>query len=145
MSGDIVTGKCACEEVKFHVRGNAITTLACYCPQCRKASGGSGHLLAIYDTEQVEVDSGSEHLGTFVIEGDKTTSGHDKVKVFCKECGTTLWYKVNEGERTVVITATLDADYEKTKPQSEIFTRNQPSFIPRIDGTHRFEGMVAPV
>lgn len=125
MSQKIVNGKCACEKVKFHATEDVITTFACYCEDCRLASGSSCHLvritdqfasmsltiiiqLGLYKPEQVHVDSGSEHCSEFGI--PKTTSGNEKYKVFCNQCGTTLWYDCAGRQVRVVVTAVLDAE-----------------------------------
>ena len=64
----------------------------------------------------------------------------DKLKIFCNQCGTTLWYDCVEGQLKALPTTILEAEIDEFKPESETFTQFQPAFIPTIGVKERFEG-----
>ena len=64
--------------------------------------------LGVYKSEQVELDSGDDYRSSYTVSGSETMSGKDKHKIFCKECGTLVWWECHERTMTIVSIAVLD-------------------------------------
>ena len=79
------TGSCLCGAVNFKINKDITETGACHCGMCRKWSGGV-FLGVEVPGDQIEID-GRENLATYA-------SSPWAERVFCKTCGSSLWYRV---------------------------------------------------
>ncbi|KAL3464912.1 Mss4-like protein [Aspergillus heterothallicus] len=103
-----MNGRCLCEGVQFSIVGEPENVFLCYCTHCSKNAGAAGQICAKIKREDVKLERGDELLKTWVLRD--TLSGSEKHKVFCSQCGCTLWtipWK-HGGHHLVVRTALLD-------------------------------------
>src|SRR5688572_14103144 len=73
-------GECFCGAVKLEVSGDPAGTGYCHCQGCRHWSAGPVNAFSLWRTDQVEVTSGAEHIGTYA----KSANSQRK---WCKQCG----------------------------------------------------------
>ena len=93
------TGSCLCGAVAFEIHGAMDDALACHCNQCRKMTGNywtSTHV-ADADLKFTRQDG----LKWF-------TSSAAAKRGFCKECGSSLFWKQNESDVTSLCLGAID-------------------------------------
>ncbi|CAM1506024.1 Fc.00g056650.m01.CDS01 [Cosmosporella sp. VM-42] len=100
-------GSCLCGTITYETEGSPEKVFACYCPDCSKNAGGPYQILAKYDKAQVQIKDPENMRKVFVIK--KTMSGSEKHKVFCRQCGCTLWTipQSHNGAKLILRTALL--------------------------------------
>ncbi|HEU5207749.1 MAG TPA: GFA family protein [Gaiellaceae bacterium] len=96
------TGRCLCGAVSYEVRGLLRDVVLCHCSECRRWSGtGAGAFAAAHDTDlQISGDA----LRWI----DSPDSKRNARRGFCVDCGTSLFWKSPELERTGIAAGTLD-------------------------------------
>jgi len=86
-----MNGNCLCKKIKINLSKACDRVTACYCGMCRTwADGALFSLEAAYLDNDIEVE-GKEWIQEY-ISSEKAKRG------FCKNCGTSLYYKLNSGE-----------------------------------------------
>lgn len=109
------TGKCLCGAVTFSAEQVETHIHACHCSMCRKWTGGP--------MQAAEVGSvtftGDEHIKTFA-------SSPWAQRGFCAQCGTTLFYRLNEPQMYMIATGAFD-DAEQFSLAGEIFIDEKPA------------------
>ncbi|RDH23262.1 plasma-membrane proton-efflux P-type ATPase [Aspergillus niger] len=142
MENSTFHGSCLCTAVRFSVQGNPEKVFICYCQDCVKNSGTPYQLCAKYHRSQLHIEgSGDGYIGTWVV--TKTTSGAEKHKKFCTQCGCTLWtVPMNHaGENVIVRAALTDDGLERFAPQAEFFAGVKPSWVKSPDNIRSFVTM----
>lgn len=95
----MIKGKCDCGKVSFEVADVRESVTICHCSQCRRTSG---HLWAStkarFSTLMFSMDEGLEwyHSSEFAKRG------------FCRFCGSSLFYKMNDEEGVGIAAGCLD-------------------------------------
>jgi hypothetical protein len=93
------TGSCLCGEVAFEIHGPLDDVVACHCTQCRKMTG---HYWT--STHVADVD-----LKLTKQDGLKWFSSSDFAKRgFCQNCGSSLFWKMNDSKTTSLCVGTID-------------------------------------
>lgn len=93
------TASCLCGAVAFEISGPMDDVIACHCAQCRKMTGNywaSTHV-ADADLKFTQQDG----LKWF-------TSSAEAKRGFCKECGSSLFWKMNGADRTSICAGSID-------------------------------------
>ncbi len=97
------TGHCLCGAVTYEVTGPLRDVVLCHCSECRRWTGtGAGAFTSAHDAD-------------LRIEGDALTwveSPDSKRKArrgFCSSCGSSLFWKAPELDRTGIAAGSLDA------------------------------------
>ena len=96
----IVRGRCECGKVKFNVDTPRETITICHCSQCRRTSGhlwASTH--APYDRVEFLNDEGLEWF----------TSSDTAKRGFCKHCGSSLFYRMNDEDGIGIAAGCLES------------------------------------
>jgi len=84
-------GNCLCEKVKLDLNKESNRVTACYCGMCRTwADGALFSIEEAYFEADVAFD-GKEWIQEF-------DSSEKAKRGFCKNCGTSLYYKLNTGQ-----------------------------------------------
>ena len=93
-------GSCLCGEVRFMLDGPMRPAIGCHCKQCRQQSGHYWAATSVPDSAlRFESAAG---LAWFRA-SDTAERG------FCRDCGSTLFWKPDNAARTVVSMGALDA------------------------------------
>jgi hypothetical protein len=95
----LVTGGCLCGRVRYEVRGQLRDVIACHCAQCRRTSG---HFVAATACRR----------GAFTLVKAETLKWYVAVsgfrRGFCSECGSSLFFEEEGGERVSIAAGSLD-------------------------------------
>ena len=95
----VITGGCQCGGVRYAVRGKLRDVIACHCVQCRRTSGHFVAATACRRRAFTLVKSDSLKWYTAV---PKFRRG------FCDECGSSLFFEEEGGERISIAAGSLD-------------------------------------
>ncbi|MDM3871904.1 GFA family protein [Porticoccus sp. W117] len=94
-----LTGSCMCGDVRYEVTGECREVVACHCVECRKSSG---HYTAATATRP-------ENLKLLGDDGLKWYRSSPKAqRGFCQNCGSTLFWKPDSGDRISIFAGSLD-------------------------------------
>ena len=93
------TGGCLCGAVRYQVRGPLRDITACHCEQCRRTSG---HFVA----------ATAARVDDFVLIEDRGLEWYrsppEARRGFCRECGSSLFWKLDAREEIGIMAGTLD-------------------------------------
>ena len=93
------TGSCLCGAVAFEISGPMDDVIACHCSQCRKMTGNYWASTHVADAD----------LKFTQQEGLKWyTSSAEAKRGFCKECGSSLFWKMTGAKRTSICAGSID-------------------------------------
>ena len=121
------TGSCLCGAVAFEMHGPLDDVVACHCTQCRKQTGNywaSTHC-ADADLKFTRQDG----LKWFA-------SSEDAKRGFCKECGSTLFWKKNGDHNTSICLGSIDGP-SGLKLGGHIFTKDAGDYYVIAGGEFR--------
>lgn len=94
-----ITGGCLCGGVTYDVVGKLRNVIACHCEQCRRTSG---HFVAATACRK----------SNFKLTSHRTLKWHSSIpgfrRGFCCECGSSLFFEEELGERMSIAAGTLD-------------------------------------
>lgn len=113
----MMQGKCMCGAVAFSVSVPNMEVGVCHCSMCRKMSGGV--FMAVGYEGDIEC-SDPASLAFY-------TSSDWGERGFCKQCGSTLFWRTRDKAHGVVSIQALD-DPENPILNSEIFIDEKPDF-----------------
>lgn len=92
-------GGCLCGRISYRISGEIRGVINCFCSQCRKTSG---HYVAAVRCA----------LEQFELIGDDTLTWYDSSnsarRGFCSKCGSSLFWKPNQGNTISVMAGTLE-------------------------------------
>ena len=125
-----VTVGCLCGSIAFTATAPSTKVGACHCSMCQRWTAGP--MLAM------EIDSGSLKIA------DETTLGAFQSsdwgeRLFCKSCGTPLFWRSRDGHHAVVSTGALD-DKKGLLLESQIFIDEKPSYYDFANDTVKMTG-----
>lgn len=112
-----VTGSCLCGEVHVQVAKVSNKVGACHCGMCRKWGGGP--LLAVDCGTEVTF-TGEENITTFA-------SSEWAKRGFCKQCGTHLFYHLNENNQYIMPVGLLE-NIDELLFDHQIFIDKKPAY-----------------
>ena len=111
-----VEGSCLCESVRFSFTHSSEPHFdACHCGMCRKWSGSPAMMVKV---DRDLVMEGKENITEY-------SSSDWAIRGFCKKCGSSLYYKMKEGDFCNFSLGTLK-DNEKFKFTEQIFVDHKP-------------------
>lgn len=135
MASEVIReGGCACDAVRYRVRGEPIVAHNCYCRVCQRQTGSSGAVNAMWEAERLEILSGE--LAEAHLAGG---SGRRHLWRRCRECGIGLFgHWARFGSLMVAVRAgTLD-DQGTIRPDVTLFTRSMPDWVSLPEGIPAF-------
>jgi len=96
---DSLAGSCMCGSVRFEANGELREIVGCHCLECRKSSG---HFTAATSVRP-------EYLDLKESKGLKWyRSSPNAKRGFCHECGSSLFWKPDSGDRISVFVGSVD-------------------------------------
>lgn len=94
-----ITGACACGAVRFEAHGPMRPVIACHCGTCRRTSGHYWASTQVYDKNfKLLEDRGLKWF-------ESSDFAH---RGFCSECGSSLFFKLNDTNRISIAGGALD-------------------------------------
>jgi hypothetical protein len=126
----ISTGGCLCGKVRYEVIGPLRDVVNCHCEMCQKVYGSFG---AHTKARKVNISvSGADSIGRY-----RTSDVAERV--FCKNCGTSLFWEPFELDATGIAAGTLNGA-TGLKTMGHIFVREKADFYDISDEHPQFEG-----
>ncbi len=108
-------GRSLCGAVRFTARPRAVEMDVCHCGMCRRWTGGV--FMGVECGTSVEVED-PQTLGVYV-------SSEHAERVFCRTCGSSLFWRMRDGSVTAVSAQAFD-DPATFPFEKEIFVEEQP-------------------
>ena len=123
----MMTGSCLCGAVAFEIGAHENNVTACHCSQCRKMTGNYWASFHVADKD----------LNFIRTDGLKWFASSDFAKRgFCKECGSTLFWKKNDSTETSVCPGSIDGKSGLTL-QDHIFVADAGDYYEIAGGVSR--------
>lgn len=100
-SPKLTTGACACGAVQYRLSGDLRGVIACHCEECRRTSG---HFVAATAVNKRNFE---------LVEQRGLKWFQDKPGLrrgFCNECGSSLFFEDQDGDRISIAAGSLDDD-----------------------------------
>ena len=127
----IIKGSCLCGGVQFEVTPPFIRANHCHCSRCRKHSGTAVCTQAMVKKDQFKLLKGKELIKVF----GRREGG---TKVFCKECGSSLFGgSWPSGSEVSIRMGTFDSD-PGIKPEFHSFVDSKASWDNICDNLKQF-------
>ncbi|KZM47889.1 GFA family protein [Labrenzia sp. OB1] len=123
-----LSGGCLCGAVRFTAEPEKPEMGICHCSMCRRWTGGVFMAVGCNDVQLENEDA----LGVY------KSSGYGE-RVFCKTCGTSLFWRMADGSHTSASAQAFD-DPSVFKLTSEIFVDEQPANFAFANETSRMTG-----
>jgi hypothetical protein len=127
--GDRLNGGCLCGAVRFSAEPKDRNMGVCHCTMCRRWSGG------VYMAVQCAGDVAIEDETAV---GVYRSSGYGE-RVFCKTCGTSLMWRMQDGSHHSVSAPAFD-DPSVFAFSSEIFIDEKPDNYTFANSTQKMTG-----
>lgn len=119
-------GSCLCGSVTFEVKGGLRPIIYCHCTQCRKQTG---HFLASTACATGDFHFTRQEGLAWYRASDVASRG------FCKNCGSTLFWKPDHGRHISIAAGSLDTA-TGLKPEGHIYCADKGDYyaIPANEG-----------
>ena len=125
----MLKGQCECGAVAFNVTGTRKEITMCHCKQCRRLSGHHwAATRAPFDQLTFTNDAGLKWY----------TSSTWAKRGFCKECGSSLFYRMNDEGGIGIAAGCLDDDNDFVAGK-HIFTADKGAFYTIADDAPHIE------
>lgn len=124
----VQSGKCLCGKVSFSAVPGGNKMDACHCNKCRKWSGG---VLFAVPCEDLQIENEAE-LGAF-------RSSDWGERLFCKTCGSNLFWRMLDHSIQVVMAQAFD-DHSQFEFACEAFIDEKPANYTFANNTNKMTG-----
>ena len=121
-------GSCLCGAVRYTVRGPLSPVWGCHCTQCRKTSG---HFVAATNADNADFDIEDDGALTWFSSSETAERG------FCNKCGSSLFWRQKQGERTSIMAGTLDGA-TGVSLEGHIFTADKGDYYTIPDSDRQY-------
>lgn len=111
------TGQCMCGAVQVLATSFSPKVGVCHCGMCRKWTGGP--FMAVDCGTEVGF-TGHEFIGTYA-------SSEWAERGFCKQCGSALFYRLNESGQYILSAGILDCEAE-LELDHQVFIDEKPQY-----------------
>lgn len=122
-------GTCLCGKISIRIENMNSEVGACHCSMCRKWTGGP--FVAADCGKTVEISDNDKQLSLY-------DSSAWAQRAFCKNCGTSLFYRLKHDGRTMVSVGLLEN--QKVDFHHEIFIDEKPEFYTFGNDTKKMTG-----
>ncbi len=123
------SGKCLCGAVTFSATPSSDEVGVCHCDMCRKVNAGPFLGVDCADTLAV---TNKASLGVY-------SSSDWGERGFCKECGSSLFWRTKDGKMNVVSVDAFE-HLDGLKLDHEIFIDNKPNYYSFAEPTKKMTG-----
>ena len=124
-----VTGHCLCGSVSYTAQAKTAGAGPCHCESCRRWSGG------IY--------LAAEATGPVTFQGEENITRYKSSdwaeRGFCKNCGSSLFYRLVEQDMYILATGAFD-DQSALAMTHQIFIEEKPDWYAFANKTHNMTG-----
>ena len=125
---EAMPGRCLCGTVTFSAVPEKVATGACHCSKCRKWSGG-----VLFGVECSELNVNNPDA----VQGFQSSEWGERL--FCKNCGTNLFWQTLDRTVNVVLLQAFD-EPEKFEFTDEMFIDEKPANYTFANETKKITG-----
>ncbi|MCH7937282.1 MAG: GFA family protein [Proteobacteria bacterium] len=119
-----LTGGCQCGDIRYEVIGAPQQLVVCHCVDCQRQSGSAFGMALVVNEEDFRLTQGE--LKTYPSKSDAERA---KLGLFCPECGTRIYHKIEWRKGMVSVKpGTLD-DTTMLKPDIHIWTASKQPWV----------------
>ena len=117
-------GGCQCGKVRYKLKAEPISLIACHCKQCQLQSGSAFGMSMHVKTDTLEVKGQLKSFDRIADSGNKNTG------YFCPQCGNRI-YNVPQALKGILVLkpGTLD-DTKWLKPNAMIWLKSAQEWVP---------------
>lgn len=119
---------CSCGEIRLRCAGEPVRISVCHCLDCQKRTGSAFGAQARLRTEDVEFLSGEPSLYVRRADSGRTISFR-----FCANCGSTVWYGIDDQPELVAVTLGAFADPSFPQPRFSVYEERKHGWIDFIE------------
>ncbi|TVZ41505.1 hypothetical protein P886_0851 [Alteromonadaceae bacterium 2753L.S.0a.02] len=112
----IHTANCCCGACNITVQEQPEMISVCHCNNCKKRTGSAFGISTYFEKENVTQISGQFHCYRL----HHKTQNHDQQRYFCKNCGTTLYWKISTLPNLIGIAGGCFEDPDFYKPKHSV-------------------------
>lgn len=123
-----LTGGCLCGAIRYELRAPVENLVACYCTDCRHASGTAASINARVPERDFLLVSGR----TKVFE-KAADSGRPLQRHFCGDCGSPIYSRHTDGDQVILKAGSLDRQ-QGMRIGASIWVRSAPPWA-QVDTT----------
>jgi hypothetical protein len=118
-------GGCLCGKARFNVNGKILRSGICHCRYCQLRGGSAFGLSLWFNVDDFKINLKKLKSYKFI-----TENGNKFKTFFCKNCGTTLFWKISHIKNQIAVAGgTFDSPHQWIKVQREIFYRSKMKFV----------------
>jgi hypothetical protein len=122
-----ITGSCLCGAIHYEVTQDPIWAHHCHCSRCRKSRGAAFATNLFVPLDGVRFTSGEDQLQFYKVpEAERFTH------VFCRNCGSTMPWRVESRGFVAIPMGSLDDD-PVIRPSARIFVGSKSPWFPITD------------
>jgi len=135
-----LSGRCLCGAVQYSCKAEPIATAICHCSNCQHQTGTAFSMTVIVPKESFVF----EKKDTLVEYLDKSESGNDVQRQFCKNCGSPVLSLISLAPQVCLIKAgTLD-DKSQLKPTKQVWCRSAQPWLELSDEIEKHDKNPVP-
>mgnify|MGYP003953263379 CR=1 FL=1 len=123
------SGQCLCGSVVFSIFSELREVIFCHCGQCLKTHG---HFSAYTETSEKNIEWGATSSLSWYQSSPKAQRG------FCKNCGASLFYKLDESDQISVSAGCLEKP-TKLRPSCHIYVKDTSDYYEITDHLPTYE------
>ena len=135
-----LTGGCLCGTIRYELTTQVESIVACYCSDCRHASGTAASINARVPSSTFRIVSGKTKIFQKAADSGRMLQRH-----FCGDCGSPIYTQHADGPELVILKiGSLDAQ-QGMKLAANIWVRSRPAWATLDPSVPAFEeGRPAP-
>jgi hypothetical protein len=124
---------CSCRSLRVFAEGEPVRVSMCHCLACQRRTGSAFGFQARYPRDRVRIEGASR---TWVRTAD---SGNRITFHFCPECGSTVFYFLQDMPGVVAVAAGAFADPSFPSPQFSVYESRRHSWVEAPAGAERHD------
>lgn len=117
------TASCSCGRLSVRCRGEPVRLSVCHCLECQKRTGSAFSVQATFKEEDVALSGQPTSFTRF---GDE---GHWVTTCFCPDCGSTVWYRIEQRPGMVSIPVGGFADPAFPEPRVSVYEERKHPWV----------------
>lgn len=114
---------CSCGAIRARCSGEPVRISICHCLECQKRSGSAFAAQARFPRDNVEVFGAPS---TFSRKGDE---GSIATFRFCSNCGSTVWYSIDNDPDRIAVALGAFADPSFPPPRFSVYEERKHAFV----------------
>jgi hypothetical protein len=126
----VVTGRCACEDLRYRLEALPLFTHACHCLDCQRRTGTAFSMTTIVMRDDLVFTHGEQRAKTVSLRSTLHS---------CAKCETAIYTESIAFPSTVILRAGSFDDTTVVAPQAHIWVRRKQVWLTLPEGVPRFE------